>query len=138
MIGVVIVDDHALVRAGLAELLSATDDIEVVGTASDGETAVDLVAELSPQVVLMDLSMPGIGGIEAVRQIRSRTPDVAVVALTSFAESRPVLVVWLRSWSTRTSSSESVLRSSSPSSSPSWPRSGGGAPARSTVRGGSR
>ena len=91
MIGVVIADDHDLVRAGLAELLASAEDIDVLGTADDGESAVDVVASRRPQVVLMDLSMPGIGGIEATRRIVAADPDVRVVVLTSFAESRQVL-----------------------------------------------
>ena len=91
MISVLIADDHALVRAGLVELLTAADDIEVVATAADGEEAVEAAAAHRPQVVLMDLSMPGIGGVEALRRIVAADPGVAVVALTSSAEARQVL-----------------------------------------------
>lgn len=91
MIGVVIVDDHDLVRAGLVELVAAAEDIEVLDTAGDGEAAIEAVARVHPQVVLMDLSMPGMDGIEAIGQINREQPDLPVVALTSFAESRQVL-----------------------------------------------
>jgi DNA-binding NarL/FixJ family response regulator len=82
-ITVIVADDHPLVRTGLAGLLGATSDVSVVGQASSGEEAVVLVAAHRPDVVLMDLSMPGIGGVEATRQVRSATPDTAVVVLTS-------------------------------------------------------
>jgi DNA-binding NarL/FixJ family response regulator len=90
VIRVAIVDDHALVRAGLAELLSAADDIEVAGTAADGAAAVETVRECSPDVVLMDISMPDVNGIEATRRVIAEHPAVRVVALTSFSESPQV------------------------------------------------
>jgi DNA-binding NarL/FixJ family response regulator len=91
MIRVAIVDDHELVRAGLSELLSAADDIEVVATAADGAEALDAVAQGGPDVVLMDLSMPEVDGIEATRRVTEAHPDVRVVALTSFSDSAQVL-----------------------------------------------
>jgi DNA-binding NarL/FixJ family response regulator len=91
VIGIAIVDDHALVRAGLEELLEADDDIEVLGTAADGEAALDLVERERPDVVLMDLSMPGIDGVEATRRIVASGVATRVVALTSFAERERVL-----------------------------------------------
>ncbi len=84
-------DDHSLVRRGLALLLSSAADIELVGEAADGAAAVELVAKLRPDVVLMDLSMPVMDGIAATREIRTRHPDVRVVALTAFAERATVL-----------------------------------------------
>ena len=69
MIRVLLADDHAVVRAGLEELLRSTDGIDVVGAAADGEEAVRLAAERAPDVVLMDLVMPGVDGIEATRRI---------------------------------------------------------------------
>ncbi|WP_307797072.1 response regulator transcription factor [Williamsia soli] len=79
---VLVVDDHALFRAGLLAVLSAMDDVDVVGEAADGEQALVAVAELKPQVVLMDLRMPGIGGLAATARVVERHPDVAVVVLT--------------------------------------------------------
>jgi DNA-binding NarL/FixJ family response regulator len=91
MIRVALVDDHALVRAGLAELLGATEDIEVVATAADGEEALEAVERHQPDVVLMDLSMPRLDGIEATRRIAGAHPAVHVVVLTSFSSSPQVL-----------------------------------------------
>jgi DNA-binding NarL/FixJ family response regulator len=91
VIRVAIVDDHAVVRGGLQQLLSSEDDIEVVGTASDGDAAYALVQDAAPDVVLMDLSMPGGGGIEATRRIVRDSPDVHVVVLTSFADKPRIL-----------------------------------------------
>jgi DNA-binding NarL/FixJ family response regulator len=91
MIRVVLADDHALVRAGLAELLGPSEDIEVVAAAADGEEALAAVERHEPDVVLMDLSMPEVDGIEATRRIAAAHPDVHVVALTSFSASPQVL-----------------------------------------------
>jgi DNA-binding NarL/FixJ family response regulator len=85
-IGVLLVDDHPLVRAGLAGLLGATDDLSVVGEAADGETAISKAAELQPDVVLMDVSMPGTDGIEATRRLLEDGYAGAVVMLTSFSD----------------------------------------------------
>ena len=85
-IRVVIVDDHVLVRSGLEVVLGMFDDIELVGQAGDGEQAVRLCEELRPDVVLMDLVMPGTSGIEATRRVLASCPDTRVVALTSFTE----------------------------------------------------
>jgi DNA-binding NarL/FixJ family response regulator len=90
MIRVVLADDHRLVRAGLAVLLSTATDIDVVGEAADGEQAVLASAELEPDVILMDLSMPVLDGIEATRRIVERQPSVRVIALTSFADQAKV------------------------------------------------
>lgn len=86
MIRVLLADDHRLVRAGLAGLLSTAADLEVVGEAADGRQAVELAAATEPDVVLMDLSMPVLDGIEATRQILDRAPAIRVIALTSFAD----------------------------------------------------
>ncbi|MEA2472273.1 MAG: hypothetical protein QOE06_188 [Thermoleophilaceae bacterium] len=91
MIRVLLVDDHELVRAGLSELLSSAEDIEVAATAASGEGAVEAVAEERPDVVLMDLSMPGVGGIEATRRITATDSAARVVALTSFSDTPQVL-----------------------------------------------
>lgn len=84
-IRVLIVDDHAIVRKGLRALLTEIDDIEVVGEASDGQQAVEQAAATQPDVVLMDIVMPNVDGIEATRQIAQRQPQARVLALTSFA-----------------------------------------------------
>ena len=82
MVRLLVVDDHDLFRAGLASLLSAEDGIEVVGQASGGKMGVRLATELRPDVVLMDVRMPDIGGPDATRLILERAPDVKVLALT--------------------------------------------------------
>ena len=86
MIRVLLVDDHNLVRAGLAGLLASTEDMSVVGEAENGKRAVELAAELEPDVVLMDLSMPVMDGVEATREIIRRRPESVVVVLTSFSD----------------------------------------------------
>ena len=86
MIRVLLVDDHNLIRAGLAGLLASTDDMAVVGEAEIGARAVELAAELEPDVVLMDLSMPVMDGVEATREIIGHRPDSTVVVLTSFSD----------------------------------------------------
>lgn len=91
MITVVLAEDHEVVRAGLAELLASADDIEVVGTAADGERAVSLVQEHSPDVVLCDLSMPRLDGIQATQRIREIRPGTPVVILTAFSERDRIL-----------------------------------------------
>ena len=86
MTTVLLVDDHPLVRAGLTTLISTTDDLEIIGEAAGGEQAVSMAGDREPDVVLMDLSMPGIGGVEATRRILEAHPKVRVVVLTSFAD----------------------------------------------------
>ena len=81
-IRVVVADDHALFRRGLHIVLSDTEDIGVVGEASDGDEAVQLCAELAPDVILMDVRMPGAGGIEAAKAIRETVPGSKIVMLT--------------------------------------------------------
>lgn len=85
-ITVVVVDDHALVRAGLAQLINGTEGMCVVGEAADGAAAAGVVRDVRPDVVLMDLSMPGTDGVSATHQIHASCPEVAVVVLTSFVE----------------------------------------------------
>ena len=91
MTTVVLADDQRVVREGLATLLGLLPDIEVVGTASDGEEAVALVEDLHPDVVLMDLRMPRCDGVEATRRLRERAPTSKVVVLTTYADDRSVL-----------------------------------------------
>ena len=90
-IRVLIVDDHPLVRRGLSSLLSGAPDIDVIGSASDGEEAVARVVQERPDVVLMDVSMPGISGMEAARRLLAAAPETRVVMLTSFSQ-RDVIV----------------------------------------------
>ena len=89
-IRVLIADDHAVVRQGLRAFFELQDDIEVVGEASDGGDAVKLTEALSPDVVVMDLVMPRVDGIEAIRQIRAAGSAVKVIVLTSFADDQKV------------------------------------------------
>jgi NarL family two-component system response regulator LiaR len=85
-IRVLIVDDHPVVIRGLATVLSALDDLSLVGEARSGEEAIELCESIQPDVVLMDLVMPGMGGVKAIQVIRERWPQTAVIALTSFVE----------------------------------------------------
>jgi DNA-binding NarL/FixJ family response regulator len=94
VIRVLLAEDHSIVRAGLERLLGTTDDIEVVAGAEDGAQAVELAAEHKPDVVLMDISMPHLNGIEATKQIVEGNEDLQVVVLTSFAD-RPQIVAAL-------------------------------------------
>ncbi len=83
MIKVVVVDDHDLVRSGIARLLGDVEGIDVIGEGNSGEKAVELARKLEPDVMLMDVKMPGIGGMEATRKIARVCPDVRVVAVTA-------------------------------------------------------
>jgi DNA-binding NarL/FixJ family response regulator len=94
VIRVLLAEDHSVVRAGLERLLATTDDIEVVAGAEDGARAVELAAEHRPDVVLMDISMPNLNGIEATKRIVAANEYVQVVVLTSFAD-RPQIVAAL-------------------------------------------
>jgi two-component system invasion response regulator UvrY len=86
MINVVIVDDHDLIRAGIRYMLSDIPGIKVVGEANNGEDALKLVRELSPNVVLMDIRMPGVGGLESTRKILHYSPDTKVLVITACAD----------------------------------------------------
>jgi DNA-binding NarL/FixJ family response regulator len=90
-IRVLLVDDHAMVRRGLRDFLELHDDIEIVGEAADGSAAIERASALRPDVVVMDLMMPGVDGIEATAHIRADLPDVEIIALTSFVEEARVL-----------------------------------------------
>jgi len=85
-IRVMTVDDHTVVRSGLRFSLLAFDDIELVAEAGSGEKALRLCSEIRPDVILMDMMMPGMDGVAATRAIRERYPEVQVIALTSFSE----------------------------------------------------
>jgi DNA-binding NarL/FixJ family response regulator len=91
MIRLLIADDHSVVRTGLRHLVATFDDVELVGAAGDGEEAVALCADHDPDVVLMDLEMPVLDGIEATRRIVEAQPRVAVVVLTSFSDREQIL-----------------------------------------------
>ncbi|SEL76777.1 two component transcriptional regulator, LuxR family [Stigmatella aurantiaca] len=91
MITIVLVDDHALIREGIRSLLEFTPDLRVVGEASDGEEAVKRVQELSPDIVLMDVRMPRMNGLEALREMRRLNPERRVVLLTTFDEDSAVV-----------------------------------------------
>jgi DNA-binding NarL/FixJ family response regulator len=91
VIRVVIADDHGVIRDGLGRLIGALDDMEVVGMAADGEEAVQRARETVPDVVLMDLDMPRVDGIEATRRIATAAPRTAVLVLTSFSDRQRIL-----------------------------------------------
>ena len=88
---VILCDDHAIVRDGIARVLDAYDDIDVIGTAENGEAGVEATVRLRPDVVLMDLMMPIVDGVQATRRIVAAAPETAVVVLTSFAEQALVM-----------------------------------------------
>jgi DNA-binding NarL/FixJ family response regulator len=90
-IRILVADDHDVVRRGLTALLDGTDGFAVVGAAADGEEAVALAGQHEPDVVLMDLSMPGVDGIEATRRLMAERPDSRVVVLTSFSDRERIL-----------------------------------------------
>ncbi|QEM82058.1 MULTISPECIES: response regulator [Halomonas] len=86
MIKVLIADDHHLVRTSIVHLLNAEKDIEVIGEAADGEEAIAQTRQLAPDVVMMDIRMPGIGGLEATRKIRRLSLDTRILVVTAFIE----------------------------------------------------
>ena len=90
-IRVLLVDDHAMVRRGMRDFLSLHDDIDVVGEAGDGAAGVEEATRLRPDIVVMDLMMPNLDGIEATARIKAALPDVEVIALTSFIEESRVV-----------------------------------------------
>lgn len=92
-IKVLIADDHALVRDGIRALLALVSNVEVVGEAANGKEAIEKVRELAPDVVLMDLAMPILGGLEATRRIRREFPGTKVLALTQYEDSDSVIPV---------------------------------------------
>ncbi|KUF13121.1 LuxR family transcriptional regulator [Streptomyces silvensis] len=110
---VVVVDDQTVVREGIVMLLGLLPGIEVVGAGGDGEEAVRLVAELAPDVVLMDLRMPRVDGAEATRRIRSQYPGTQVVVLTTFVDDDslfPALKAGARGYLTKDAGGEEIVR----------------------------
>src|SRR4051794_33347944 len=85
-ITVLLIDDHRVVRQGLRDFLELKEDIEVVGEASSGEDGVQMARELLPDVVMMDLVMPGMDGVETTRRVKAVSPSSRVIVLTSFAD----------------------------------------------------
>lgn len=83
-IRIIIVDDHAVVRSGLRAVLDASEGVELVGEAGDGEEAIEVCETLQPDVVLMDLQMPKMDGVEATKVICDRWPQIHIIALTSY------------------------------------------------------
>jgi DNA-binding NarL/FixJ family response regulator len=90
---VLVVDDHTIVRHGISSLLALASDMEVVGEAADGKEAVEKVRQLTPDVVLMDMAMPIMGGLEATRRISREFPGVKIVALTQYDDREHVIPV---------------------------------------------
>ncbi|MBB5361802.1 DNA-binding NarL/FixJ family response regulator [Deinococcus humi] len=88
---VLLVDDHAVVRQGIHMFLGTAENIDIIGEARNGQEALDLTRELEPHVILMDLNMPVMDGITAIRELRQRSPEVEVIALTSVLEDRKVI-----------------------------------------------
>ncbi|MET7436482.1 response regulator transcription factor [Streptomyces sp. NPDC004082] len=110
---VLVVDDQTVVREGIVMLLGLLPGIEVVGAAGDGDEAVALVAELSPDVVLMDLRMPRCDGVEATRRIRTRYPGTQVVVLTTFADDEslfPAIRAGARGYLTKDAGGDEIVR----------------------------
>lgn len=86
VIRILLADDHPIVRRGMVSILNIEDDIEVIGEAENGEEAVTRTLSLKPDVVLMDLQMPVVDGVEAIRRIRAKMPDAKILILTTFAD----------------------------------------------------
>jgi len=87
-IRILVVDDHGILRAGVNLIISQADDMEVVGEAADGHEGIELARKFKPDVVLMDISMPGLNGIDAARQIMDENPQVKVLALSAYCDRR--------------------------------------------------
>ncbi len=112
-IRVLLADDHAILRDGLARYLGTEDDIEIVGQATDGRTAIGMARELRPDVVLMDLSMPGIGGVDATRALLGELPSLKVIGLSMFVEEeriREILAAGAAAYVSKTEAPSKILR----------------------------
>jgi len=90
---VLLADDHRILRQGLRSLLSAQEDFEIIGEADDGRSAVEMAERLAPHVIVMDIGMPDLNGIDATRQIIARMPSVRVIALSAYADRRLIAEV---------------------------------------------
>jgi DNA-binding NarL/FixJ family response regulator len=87
---ILVADDHAITRSGLQTLLAGVEDVEIVGEARNGEEAIELAASLQPDVILMDLRMPGVNGVEATRRIHRASPSIGILVLTVFEDDTSV------------------------------------------------
>jgi DNA-binding NarL/FixJ family response regulator len=87
-IKILIVDDHGILRSGVKLIIDQTDDMKIVGQACDGHEGIELARKLKPDVVLMDISMPGLNGIEATKEIVSENPDIKILALSAYCNRR--------------------------------------------------
>jgi DNA-binding NarL/FixJ family response regulator len=92
-IRILLADDHAMVREGTREILDHYSDLDVVGEAEDGDQAVQLAARLQPDVVLMDIGMPRLNGIEATRRIKAQYPQIAILVLTAYDDDQYVVAI---------------------------------------------
>jgi DNA-binding NarL/FixJ family response regulator len=111
VIRIIVADDQRVVRDGLTMLLDLIDDVEIAGTAADGHEAVSLAREIRPDVVLMDLRMPGLDGAQATRLIRSEMPETQVLVLTTYADDDslfPALRAGARGYLTKDASAEEI------------------------------
>jgi DNA-binding NarL/FixJ family response regulator len=110
---ILLADDHAILREGLRAVLEREADLKVVGEAGDGREAVAMANQLCPDVVVMDVGMPGLNGVEATRQLRTQAPEVKVIALSAYADKQFVLAMLeagARGYVVKASGSDEVLR----------------------------
>jgi two-component system response regulator NreC len=113
MIKVLLVDDHTIFREGIRALLSAEPDMEVVGEASDGAQAIELAAKLSPDIIVMDLIMPGMNGMQAAQQLHDRHPDIKVLILSMYDDEeyiRQILKAGASGYVLKRAASDDLLR----------------------------
>ena len=113
MIRIMLVDDHELVRTGVRRLLEDNPDLKIVGEACSGEEAISLVKDLKPDVILMDLNMPGIGGLETTRKIKHFTPEVRIIIVTMVDDTmypQRLLKAGASGYLTKGAKSEEIMR----------------------------